>query len=276
MARILGGIGITHSPAAIFAHDRGLGAKPEWQGFFEPLARARDWVAAQRPDLVVMIYNDHLNHFAFDAYPSFAIGVADDFALAPEGGKVPDFPPIPGDFDAAASLATSLVAQDFDPLVCQQMALDHGAAGPLRMLGEPWVAPLVPIFVNVLRAPKPRPARLFALGQALRHAIAALPEDRRVLVVATGGLSHQLHGPRGGEIAEEWDREFLARLPDDAPALAALTTDEYAARGGAEGAETVMWLAMRGALPERVTPRVTGYLATGSTGLGLQVLEPAP
>lgn len=275
MARIIGGIGITHSPSAIFAHDRGLGGKPEWQGFFEPLARARAWLDAARPDLIVMVYNDHLNHFFFAAYPSFALGVADEFALAPEGGKLPEFPPIPGDFDAAAHIAEALVARDFDPLICQEMALDHGAAGPLRMLGEPWIAPVVPIFVNVLRAPVPRPARLYALGQALREAIGALPAEKRVVVVATGGLSHQLHGPRGGEINQAWDREFLARLPGDAAALAAMSTRDYARLGGAEGAETVMWLAMRGALPERVTVAVSGYLATGSTGLGLIVMQPA-
>lgn len=275
MARILGGIGITHSPAAIFAHDRGLGTQPEWRDFFAPLGQARAWLAAAAPDLIVMVYNDHLNHFAFESYPSFALGVAEAFALAPEGGRVPDLPPIPGDFEAAAAIAERLVAQDFDPTICTDMALDHGAAGPLRMLGEPWAAPVVPVFVNVLRAPVPRPARLFALGAALRAAVAALPAERRVVVVATGGLSHQLHGPRGGEINEAWDREFLARIVDDAPALAAMTTEDYARRGGQEGAETVMWLAMRGALPARVTPAVTGYLAKGSTGLGLAVLTPA-
>ena len=273
MARIVGGIGITHSPAAIFAHDRSLGGAPEWRPFFEPLHHARAWLAAACPDLIVMIYNDHLNHFAFDAYPTFALGVADQFPLAPEGGRVPDFPPIPGDFDAAACIANSLVTADFDPLICAELALDHGAAGPLRMLADPWPAPIVPIFVNVLRAPVPRPARLHALGRALRDAVAALPEDRRVVVLATGGLSHQLHGPRGGEINEAWDRDFLARLPGDAEALAGMTTRDYAMAAGAEGAETVMWLAMRGALPARVTPVVTGYLAKGSTGLGLIVLE---
>ena len=275
MARLLGGIGITHSPAAIFAHDRGLGDTPDWQPFFAPLAEARAWLAAARPDLVICVYNDHLNHFFFDAYPSFALGVADAFPLAPEAGAVPDFPPIPGDFEAAAAIADSLVARDFDLAICQEMALDHGAAGPLRMLAPPWVAPVVPLFVNVLRAPVPRPARLFALGKALGAAVAALPAAMRVVVVATGGLSHQLHGPRGGEIAEAWDRDFLARLPGDAPALAALGTRDYVAGGGAEGAETVMWLAMRGALPEAVRPVVTGYHPKGSTGLGLIVLEPA-
>ncbi|NGM18638.1 protocatechuate 3,4-dioxygenase [Roseomonas stagni] len=273
MARIIGGIGITHSPAAIFAHDKGLGGKPDWAPFFEPLAQARAWLEAARPDLILCVYNDHLNHFFFDAYPSFAIGVADEFPLAPEAGAIPAFPPIPGDFALAARITEAMVARDFDLTVCQELALDHGAAGPLRMLAEPWPAPVVPIFVNVLRAPVPRPARLYALGRALAEAVAALPDDLRVVVVATGGLSHQLHGPRGGEINEEWDLDFLARLPGEGEALAALTTRDYVVRGGAEGAETVMWLAMRGALPDAVRPVVTGYLATGSTGLGLLVLE---
>jgi protocatechuate 4,5-dioxygenase beta chain len=274
MARILGGIGITHSPFVIGAHDRGLGGKPEWRPFFDPLEQARAWLAAAQPDLIVVIYNDHLNAFFFDAYPSLALGVAESFPLAPEAGAIPPFPPIPGDFDAAAGIAEHLVGADFDLAICQEMALDHGAAGPLRMLAEPWPAPVVPVFVNVLRAPVPRPARLFALGRALRDAVAALPAERRVVVVATGGLSHQLHGPRAGEIAEGWDREFLARIADDAPALAALTTRDYAMRGGAEGAEMTMWLAMRGALPEAVRPVVTGYHPYGATGLGLIVLEP--
>lgn len=275
MARLLGGIGITHSPAAIAAHDRGHGGQPEWRDFFAPLERVRAWLAEAAPDLIVTVYNDHLNHFAFEAYPTFALGVAEAFPLAPEAGRVPDLPPIPGDFDAAAAIAEALVGRDFDPTICTEMALDHGAAGPLRMLGEPWAAPVVPVFVNVLRAPLPRPARLFALGRALGEAIAALPAGRRVVVVATGGLSHQLHGPRGGEINEAWDREFLARIADDAPALAAMSSADYARRGGQEGAETVMWLAMRGALPDRVAAPVSGYLAKGSTGLGLVLLTPA-
>jgi protocatechuate 4,5-dioxygenase beta chain len=274
MARILGGVGITHSPFVIGAHDRGHGTRPEWRPFFEPLECARAWLAAAKPDVILLVYNDHMNAFFFDSYPSFALGVAEEFPLAPEAGAVPPFPPIPGAFEAGARIAEALVARDFDLTICQEMPLDHGAAGPLRMLAEPWPAPVVPLFVNVLRAPVPRPARLYALGQALRDAVAGLPEAARVVVVATGGLSHQLHGPRAGEIAEDWDREFLARIVDDAPALAGMTTRDYAMRGGAEGAETVMWLAMRGALPERVAPVVTGYHAFGSTGLGLVVLEP--
>jgi protocatechuate 4,5-dioxygenase beta chain len=274
MARIVGGIGITHSPYAIGMHDRGQLDRPDWAPFAGPLRQARAWLAAARPDLIVVIYNDHLNAFFFDAYPSFALGVAEHFPLAPEAGAIPPFPPIPGDFANAVRIAESLSAADFDLTICQEMALDHGAAGPLRMLADPWPAPVVPLFVNVLRAPVPRPARIFALGRALRDAVAALPLER-VVVVATGGLSHQLHGPRAGEIAEAWDREFLARIVDDAPALAALTTRDYAVRGGAEGAETTMWLGMRGALPEQARAVTTGYLAQGATGLGLVVLEPA-
>ncbi|RVT98805.1 protocatechuate 3,4-dioxygenase [Rhodovarius crocodyli] len=273
MARIIGGIGISHSPAAIFAHDNGHAEKPEWQGFFQPLARVREWVRQAAPDLIVVVFNDHLNHFFFDAYPTLAMGVAPEYPLAPEGGAWLPFPPVPG-HPAAAQLAAALLERDFDLTLCQELAFDHGAAGPLRLVGEPWAAPVVPIVVNTLRAPMPRPARLFALGRALREAIAELPEDMRVLVVGTGGLSHALDGPTAGHIAQDWDRDFLARMVDDPASLAARSLADYEAGAGSEGLESMMWLVMRGALPERVSPLLSAYHPFGVTGLGLLLLEP--
>ena len=170
-------------------------------------------------------------------------------------------------------MAEALVARDFDLTICTEMALDHGAAGPLRLLADPWPAPVIPVFVNTIRAPLPRPARLHALGRALRGALDALPA-RRVVVLGTGGLSHQLHGAGAGRIARAWDEDFLDRLahaPDD---LAARDVAAFAAGAGTEGLESMMWLAMRGALPEAVRVAHRAYHPVGATGLGLLVLEP--
>jgi len=271
MARIIAGIGISHSPGAIFAHDHGHGTRDEWRGFFEPLERVRAWLRDAAPDMIVVVFNDHLNSFFFDAYPTLAMGVAPHYPLAPEAGAWPPFPPIPG-HPAAAALADALVNADFDLTICQELPLDHGAAGPLRLLGEPWLAPVIPIAVNTLRAPMPRPARLFQLGRALRHAIAAMPEDWRVVVVGTGGLSHALDGPAAGSINTAWDLEFL-RLIEAAPAmLAARSVADFAAGAGREGLESMMWLAMRGALPKDARAMISAHHPMGVTGLGLALL----
>jgi hypothetical protein len=273
MAHIIAGIGISHSPGAIFAHDNGHAARPEWRGFFEPLDAVRAWLRKAAPDMIVMVFNDHLNSFFFDAYPTLAMGVAPQYPLAPEAGAWPPFPPIPG-HATAPLLAEALVNADFDLTICQELPLDHGAAGPLRLLGEAWLAPVVPIAVNTLRAPMPRPARLFQLGRALRHAIAELPDALRVVVVGTGGLSHALDGPGAGIINTAWDLEFLRLIAEAPTMLAARSVQDFAAGAGREGLESMMWLAMRGALPKDVRAMTCVHHPMGVTGLGLTLLLP--
>jgi protocatechuate 4,5-dioxygenase beta chain len=276
MARIVGGIGSSHAPSIAHAYDHGQQKDPKWAPLFDGYGPAKQWLAAQRPDLLIVIYNDHVNRFFFDAYPTFALGVGDLHQQADEGWGKRDFPPIPGDSAFGWHLARSLVEDEFDPTICQDMVIDHGIYSILPLLCDvPWPAPIVPIAVNVVQHPLPKPRRLARLGGALRRAVERYDQDLRVVVVGTGGLSHQLQGPGFGFVNRDWDNEFLDLIERDPEALARLDHDAYMARGGAEGVEMMMWLGMRAALPERVRRIHRNYCVPSLTGCGLIVLEPA-
>ena len=131
----------------------------------------------------------------------------------------------------------------------------------------------MPLAANVIQHPVPTPRRFFHLGKAIRHAVESYPEDLRVLVVATGGMSHQLHGERFGFVNPEWDNEFLDRLESDPQSLVALRHHDYMERGGAESVEMIMWLAMRSALGDKVRRVHRHYYAPMLTGYGLVVFE---
>lgn len=276
MARIVGGIGSSHAPTIGVAWDRGQQQDPAWAPLFNGYIPAREWLEALKPDLFLIVYNDHVNQFFFDAYPTFALGVGAVHPQADEGwGKRP-LPDLPGDPDFAWHLARSLIENEFDPTICQEMALDHGVLSFLPLLTDTdWKVPVVPFAVNVIQHPIPTARRLFRLGAALRHAVESDPSDKRVVVFGTGGLTHQLHGPNFGRHNEDWDNEFLGRLVDDPEGLAALPTQEYMERGGTEGVEMIMWLAMRGAMGGPVRQVHRNYCMPPSrAGCGLLALEP--
>jgi len=276
MARIIGGIGCSHAPSIAHAFDRDLQGDPEWQPLFEAFAPARPWLAAARPDVIVAFYNDHMNRFFLDCYPTFAIGVGAEHPLADEGWGLRDFPPFAGAPDLARHLTRSLVAQEFDLAICQDMTIDHGVVSPLPLLTDArWPAPLIPIPINVIQHPLPSARRCFNLGRAVRNAVGSFERDLRVMVLGTGGLSHQLSGRRFGFIAPDWDNEFMTRLVDDPASLTALDHDEYMRRGGVESVEMIIWLAMRGALADRVRAVHRAYYAPQLTGYGVLVLEDA-
>ena len=279
MAVLIGGIGSSHAPSIAHAFDHGQAGQPEWKPFFDAYGPVRDWLAGQRVDTLVVFYNDHLNHFQFDAYPTFAMGVADSMPVADEGAGPRDFPPVPGATDLGWHLASRLVAEEFDLTVCQRMVLDHGLMSVLPLLASPpWPHKVVPINVNVLREPLPTPRRCWRIGQAIGRAIRSFEGDARVAVVATGGLSHQLHGPDFGFVNPEWDQHFLDLLETRPELLAEASHEQYMRRGGAESVEMMIWLAMRGALAEAGAPlrRVQRhYWAPMLTGYGLLALEAA-
>ncbi|HEY7246459.1 MAG TPA: class III extradiol dioxygenase family protein [Xanthobacteraceae bacterium] len=274
MARIVGGIGCSHAPSIAHSYDKGQQRDPMWAPLYEGFAPARDWLSQLRPDLMIVVYNDHMNRFFFDAYPSFALGVADTYPQADEGWGTRDLPDLAGDSRFAWHLARSLVEDEFDPAICQEMTVDHGIFSILPLLARtPWPAPIVPIAANVILHPIPTPRRFFRLGEAIRRAVAGYPADLRVLVMATGGMSHQLHGPRFGFTNPQWDNEFLDRIEHDPQSLTRLTHQDYMERGGAESVEVIMWLAMRAALGTSVRRVHRYYYAPMLTGYGLIVLE---
>ena len=276
MARIVGGIGCSHAPSIAHSYDRGLQKDPVWAPLYEGYEPAKVWLDRLRPDLMIIVYNDHMNRFFFDAYPTFALGVAETHPQADEGWGKRDLPDLPGHSAFSWHLAESLIEDEFDPTICQEMSADHGILSVLPLLTESrWPAPIVPLAANVIQHPLPTPRRFFRLGQAIRRAVESYPEDLRVLVVSTGGMSHQLHGKRFGFMNPEWDNEFLDRLERDPQSLVHLTHRDYIERGGAESVEMIMWLAMRSALGADVRRVHRHYYAPMLTGYGLLVLEGA-
>jgi hypothetical protein len=276
MARVVGGIGCSHAPSIAHSYDRGLQNDPMWAPLYQGYAPAKEWLDKLRPDLIIVVYNDHMNRFFFDAYPTFALGVSESHPQADEGWGKRDLPDLPGHAKFSWHFAQSLIEDEFDPTICQEMTVDHGILSVLPLLTDNrWPAPLVPLAANVIQHPVPTPRRFFRLGQAIRHAVESYPEDLRVLVVATGGMSHQLHGERFGFVNPDWDNEFMDRLEGDPQSLVALRHHDYMERGGAESVEMIMWLAMRGALGDKVRRVHRHYYAPMLTGYGLVVFESA-
>lgn len=274
MGRVIGGIGTSHAPSIAAAYDRGSQEEALWKPLFDGYGPAKRWLKEVQPDLAIVFYNDHMNRFFFDSYPTFAVGVGAQHPLADEGWGRRDFPDVPGHADFGWHLAESLVADQFDPTICHEIHIDHGILSILPLLFDsPWPVPIVPFAVNVIQHPVPSAARLYALGQAMRRAVESYERDLKVVVLGTGGMSHQLHGERFGFMNPEWDNEFLDRIESDPDGLSRLSNHEYMERGGAESVEMIMWLGMRAALGDRVRLVHRNYYAPVITGYGLIVLE---
>ena len=276
MARIIGGIASSHTPTIGFALDAQKQSDPTWAPIFEGYRPVQQWLAEKRPDVLVLIFNDHVTSFFFDHYPQFALGIGESYGVADEGGGPRDLPPVRGHAALSHHIAAGLVADEFDLSYFQDKALDHGCFSPLSMLwphDQAWPGAIVPLQVGVLQFPIPTARRCYRLGQSLRKAIHSYPEDLRVVLVATGGLSHQVHGERCGFNNVEWDHQFLELIEHDPEQLTRLTHAEYAERGGLEGAEVIMWLVMRGALSPRVTRRHQSYYLPSMTGIATAIYE---
>ena len=276
MARIIGGLAASHTPTIGFAYDRNQRDDPAWAPIFDNFAPLAEWLAEKRPDVLFFIYNDHITSFFFDHYSAFALGVGPTWHVADEGGGARDLPPIDGHPKLASHVGHALMADEFDMAFFQHRALDHGCFSPLSVLcpHEPhWPVRLVPLQMGVLQFPIPSARRFYKLGHALRRAIESYPEDLRVAIVATGGLSHQVHGERAGFNNPEWDQRFLDLFERDPERLAQMTIAEYAKLGGFEGAEVVMWLTMRGALPANVACTHRSYYLPSMTGIATAIYE---
>lgn len=276
MASIVGGIGASHSPSIAFAYDQRQEADAAWRPFFDAASTLREQVAEVRPDVLVFCYNDHLWQFGLDLVPTFTIGTADRFALAAERARERELPDVAGDSRLAWHLVERLVGDEFDIATCQDMVLDHGFFSVMPLLCEPpWPMRVVPVAINVIQHPLPTARRCWRLGQAIGRAVRSYDGDARVMVVGTGGLSHQLHGPNFGYTNPQWDQEFMSALTDAPERLIALGHDDYMHRGGAESVEMIVWLVMRGAL---LRPSVAQrfYHSGLLTGFGLLHLREGP
>ncbi len=279
MARLVGGVGCSHVPAVGAAIDKGKTRDSYWAPYFAKLEPARAWMAEARPDVCVVVYNDHANAFSLEVIPTFALGLADEFPPADEGYGPRPVPVVHGHPELAWHLAEALIIDEFDLTLVNEMAVDHGLTVPLSvMFGEPeaWPSRVIPLCVNVVQFPPPTGNRCYRLGQAIRRAIDAFEGDERVVVFGTGGMSHQLQGERAGFINVDFDTRFLDGLVADPEAIAGIHHVEYLREAGSEGIELVMWLVMRGALGPGVREvyRAT-HVPTSNTHNGLLILEDA-
>jgi len=276
MAKLVGAVASSHSPTIGFAFDRQKQNDPVWAPIFKGYEPVRAWLEEKKPDVLFLIFNDHVTSFFFDHYSHFALGVGDSYAPADEGGGPRVLPPINGHPGLAQHIGMSLVADEFDLSFFQGKTLDHGCFSPLSLLWphDPvWPGAMVPLQVGVLLTPCPSAKRCFKLGKSLRQAIESYPEDIKVALVATGGLSHQVHGERCGFNNTDWDMEFLDLLVKDPEKLTKMTIADLARLGGWEGSEIVMWLIMRGALSTRVRKLHQSYYLPSMTALATAIYE---
>jgi protocatechuate 4,5-dioxygenase beta chain len=277
MARIYAGLATSHVPAIGAAIDLGKTREPYWQPVFQGYEYARRWITAHPPDLIILVYNDHATAFSVELIPTFALGCAEQFAPADEGWGPRPVPTVHGDAEFAAHLAQSLILDEFDLTIVNRMDVDHGLTVPLSLVfGQPavWPCRVIPLAVNVVQYPPPTGRRCFSLGQALRRAVESYPESQRVMVWGTGGMSHQLQGPRAGLINQPFDNHFLDTIGPDPEALARIPHIEYLREAGSEGIELVMWLVMRGALDARVrTVHRFYHVPASNTAVGHLILE---
>ena len=279
MARIIAGVTTSHVPAIGAALDLGKTADPYWQPLFKGYEFSKRWIAEQQPDVVVLVYNDHASAFSLELIPTFAIGCAESFAPADEGWGPRPVPVVQGHPELAWHIAQSTILDEFDMTIVNRMDVDHGLTVPLSlMFGQPaaWPCKVIPLAVNVVQYPPPTGNRCWNLGRAIRKAVESYPEDLKVMVWGTGGMSHQLQGPRAGLINREFDTAFLDRLTSDPEGLAKIPHVDYVREAGSEGIELVMWLIMRGALARDAREVYRFYhVPASNTAVGHLILENA-
>ena len=282
MARITASVYTSHVPAIGAAMDLGKDHEPYWRKLFDGYAFSRWWMRENTPDVIILVFNDHANAFSLSMIPTFAIGTASRYPIADEGWGPRPVPEVAGDAEFAAHITQSVIQDDFDLTIVNEMALDHGLTVPLSLMfgkADAWPCRVIPFAVNVLQYPVPSGARCFRLGKAIRKAVESYDEPLDVQVWGTGGMSHQLQGPRAGLINSEWDNAFLDRLVQEPAALAETPHVDYVREAGSESIELVMWFIARGAMndaaggtPPKVVHRFY-HVPASNTAVGHLILE---
>jgi hypothetical protein len=277
MARITGGVTTSHVPAIGAAIDLGKTDEDYWRPLFAGFERSKEWMAENQPDVIVLVYNDHATAFSLEMIPTFAIGTGERYESADEGWGRRPVPVVEGHPDLAWHIAQSVIQDDFDLTIVNEMDVDHGLTVPLSlMFGQPdvWPCRVIPFAVNVVVYPPPSGRRCYALGHAIRKAVESFPDDLNVQVWGTGGMSHQLQGERVGLINTEFDTAFLDRFASDPETLASIPHIDYVREAGSEGIELVMWLIMRGALDADAKEVHRHYhVPASNTAVGHLILE---
>jgi protocatechuate 4,5-dioxygenase beta chain len=282
MARITASVYTSHVPAIGAALDLGKTEEPYWQPVFKGYEYSKQWLKDNKPDVIFLVFNDHATAFSLEMIPTFAIGTAAEYQVADEGWGPRPVPKVIGAPELASHIAQSVIQQDFDLTIVNKMDVDHGLTVPLSLMtGQPdaWPCPVIPFAVNVVQYPVPSGMRCFKLGQAIRRAVESFDEDLNVQIWGTGGMSHQLQGPRAGLINKEWDERFLDQLIADPAGLAERPHMDYVREAGSEGIELVMWLIARGAMSDvggGPTPTLKHrfyHVPASNTAVGHLILE---
>lgn len=277
MASITSGVACSHVPALGVASDTGIAGDDYYSPIFKGFEFSKKWIEKEKPDLIFLVFNDHCTAFDASIIPTFALGCASEYAPADEGWGPRPVPTVKGHRELSAHIAQSLILDSFDITIMNEMEVDHGLTVPLTMMfGQPeqWPCPVVPLAVNVVQYPAPLGSRCYALGKAIRNAIESYPEDMKVCVFGTGGMSHQLQHERAGLINSEWDQRFMNLLVNDPELGSQIEHIEYLREAGSEGIELVMWYVMRGALNENVEEIHRFYhVPASNTAVGHLILE---
>ena len=283
MARITASVYTSHVPAIGATIDMGKTAEPYWQPLFKGYEYSKQWMKDNTPDVIFLVYNDHATAFSLDMIPTFAIGTAAQYTPADEGWGPRPVPVVQGHPELASHIAQSVIQQDFDLTIVNKMDVDHGLTVPLSLMcGQPsaWPCPVIPFAVNVVQYPVPSGQRCFNLGKAFANAVKSFDADLKIQIWGTGGMSHQLQGPRAGLINKDFDNAFLDRLIADPAAAAAIPHIDYVREAGSEGIELVMWLIARGAMSDvnegKAPPKVAHrfyHVPASNTAVGHLILE---
>jgi len=280
MAEIVAAAFTSHVPAIGVALDTGHDRDDYWAPVFAGYEKAKEWIARVKPDVVICVYNDHATAFDLRLIPTFALGCAPSFQPADEGWGARPVPTVEGHPELAWHIAQSLILDEFDITIVNDMEVDHGLTVPLSLMfgkTDAWPCPVIPLAVNVVQFPPPTGNRCFALGKAIRKAVESFPADLKVVILGTGGMSHQLQAQRAGLINAEFDNRFLDLLETDPVAATRISHTEFLRESGSEGIELVMWLVARGALDEQVTTVQRFYhVPASNTAVGHLILENAP
>ena len=278
MAKLIGGVATSHIPAIGGAIHKGLQQQPYWKPFFDGFPPVREWLARTKPDVVVIFYNDHGLNFFLDKMPTFAVGAAEQYVNADEGWGIPTLPPFKGELDLSWHIINTVTEQDFDLVTCQEMLVDHAFTLPMKLLWPEGDCPsVVPVCINTVQFPLPSAKRVYALGRAVGDAIHAWESDKKVAVLASGGLSHQLDGERAGFINKEFDLQFLSSLLTNPEWATQFSIHDLVEKTGTQGVELLMWLAMRAALTSNTVGvrkiHSNYHIPISNTATGLLALE---
>jgi protocatechuate 4,5-dioxygenase beta chain len=279
VAKIVAGVAVSHVPAIGAAIDNGKSGEDYWKPLFKGFEPSKKWMAELNPDVIILVYNDHASAFSLEVIPTFAIGCAESFAPADEGWGARPVPVVQGHPELAWHIAQSTILDEFDMTIVNKMDVDHGLTVPLSLMyGQPaaWPCPVIPLAVNVVQYPPPTGHRCYMLGKAIRRAVESFDKPLRVAIFGTGGMSHQLQGPRAGLINSKFDNAFLEDFSKNPESVVKIPHIDYVREAGSEAIELVMWLIMRGAMDEHAKEIYRFYhVPASNTAVGHLILENA-